>query len=309
MTKHYKSPYRQPFLAALAFHLILLGLFLFEIRFATNAPLTPSSPQEMIQATLITAAAPSEAVPTPIQNTPPTPPENQKNPEKITPVKKALLVEEKIMPPEKNIDATPEKLTNTVEIQKETEKAVALEKATQQAQIKKEAEKKAALEKQLQTQIQEQMESEEKQKKEQTHQKQQQKTIEQLLQQDLAESRPSKSTTKTTSKNKATASAAGVDNKEIDHYKSLIISAISHRWIVPENLQKGLACHLLVRVAPGGVVISVKLTHSSGNTALDHSAEAAIYKASPLPTPKESHLFNQFREFNLVVRPEGILTE
>lgn len=94
---------------------------------------------------------------------------------------------------------------------------------------------------------------------------------------------------------------------EIDKYKSLIVQSISSYWIVPENLDKGLLCQLSVRIAPGGVVLSVDIVKSSGNDLLDRSAKAAVLKASPLPVPDDPKLFNEFRTIKLNVRPEGIM--
>jgi colicin import membrane protein len=126
----------------------------------------------------------------------------------------------------------------------------------------------------------------------------------QMMQQELA------AETKTEEKSEsATAeSAAAAQNQgEIDKYKTLIIQAISQKWIVPENLSKGLEAKLLVTLAPGGMVVNVKIVKSSGDEVLDRSAETAVYKASPLPVPNDSTLFNQFRTINLIVHPEGII--
>jgi colicin import membrane protein len=39
---------------------------------------------------------------------------------------------------------------------------------------------------------------------------------------------------------------------------------------------------------------------------LDRSARAAVFKASPLPVPKEPDAFEAFRQFILKVKPELI---
>jgi colicin import membrane protein len=293
--------YRQPFLLAIAFHLILLAVILFQMRFSTDTPSAPPETQEIIQATLV-------------EPTTATQPQNTVAPTKL-PTEPKKIIEKPTLPKEKPLakptqeKASPEKAQpeDPVVTQKITEEALALEKIKQQTQIKKHAEKIAALEKQkqLQTAIKEQVEKEQPEEKAPSHLKQQ-KTIEELLAQDLAKSSSVKPHKKSVSTEK---SASQIDNKEIDRFKGLLIAAISHRWIMPENLKKGLECHLKVRLAPGGVVLSVKLIQSSGEPTLDHSAESAIYKASPLPVPKAANLFGEFREFNLVVRPEGILAE
>lgn len=92
----------------------------------------------------------------------------------------------------------------------------------------------------------------------------------------------------------------------IDEYKAKILMAISQQWIVPENMPKDIISKLLIQVGPGGVVLDVKLVQSSGNSVLDRSAIAAVRKASPLPVPADANLLDEFREINLLVRPEGV---
>jgi colicin import membrane protein len=94
---------------------------------------------------------------------------------------------------------------------------------------------------------------------------------------------------------------------EVDKYKALIIQSIAQYWIVFDNItDSGIYCQLLVRVAPGGEVLSVVLVRSSGNPVLDRSAQTAVWKASPLPVPSDPALFDTFRELNLTARPKGI---
>lgn len=94
----------------------------------------------------------------------------------------------------------------------------------------------------------------------------------------------------------------------VDKYKALIIEAIAQYWVVPSGVDKSLSTDLLIRVAPGGAVLNVQLEKSSGDDALDRSAQAAVYKASPLPVPSKSDEFEPFHEFILKVKPEYVLT-
>lgn len=93
----------------------------------------------------------------------------------------------------------------------------------------------------------------------------------------------------------------------VDKYKALIIQAISEKWVVPPQANKKLSSELLIRLAPGGVVLDVSVTKSSGDPSLDSSARAAVLKASPLPVPSESGAFESFRQFVLKVKPENIM--
>ncbi len=54
-------------------------------------------------------------------------------------------------------------------------------------------------------------------------------------------------------------------------------------------------------------MLSVQIAKSSGDPVLDRSAQTAVLKASPLPVPSKGTDFESFREFNLTVRPEGIV--
>lgn len=93
---------------------------------------------------------------------------------------------------------------------------------------------------------------------------------------------------------------------EVDKYKALIVNAIGRNWILPENVDGSLSSQFRIRLAPDGTVLEVSLTRSSGDPLLDRSAQTAIYKASPLPVPKDVETFNLFRDISLTVRPEQV---
>lgn len=92
----------------------------------------------------------------------------------------------------------------------------------------------------------------------------------------------------------------------INKYKALILQAIGQHWVVPSHVDKRLSCQLLIRLAPGGVVLEVSIMKSSGDVLLDRSARAAVLKASPLPVPDDIYSFESFRQFVLKVKPENI---
>ncbi|SRR5579883_1850156 len=94
---------------------------------------------------------------------------------------------------------------------------------------------------------------------------------------------------------------------EVNKYKALIMQAISEHWIVPPQVDKKRYCELLIRVAPGGMVLDVQVTKSSGDPALDSSARAAVFKSSPLPVPQQADAFEAFRQFVLKVKPENVI--
>jgi colicin import membrane protein len=106
----------------------------------------------------------------------------------------------------------------------------------------------------------------------------------------------------------AAAASSAQAQGEIDKYKALIIQSIAQYWIVPDNVGSGIYCKLAVRLGPGGEVLRVELIRESGNEVLDRSAKTAVLKASPLPVPEKTVLFDNFRELTLTVRPEGMTT-
>ncbi len=94
---------------------------------------------------------------------------------------------------------------------------------------------------------------------------------------------------------------------EVDKYKALIINSIAQNWIVPPHVDKNNSCTFEIRLASDGMVLGVKLMRSSGDTILDRSARTAIYKASPLPVPKNPEVFALFKVVSLTVRPEAVI--
>ena len=95
--------------------------------------------------------------------------------------------------------------------------------------------------------------------------------------------------------------------REIDRYKAQILQVIARKWILPENLNDTLSCQLRIRLAANGAVLSVQLERSSGDAILDRSARSAVFKASPLPMPKDLEISKTFREICLTVRPESVV--
>lgn len=109
----------------------------------------------------------------------------------------------------------------------------------------------------------------------------------------------------------AVASAAETQKMRgiVDKYKALILQSIGQHWLVPNGVDKSLSSELMIRVAPGGMVLDVRLVRSSGDSGLDSSARKAVFKASPLPVPSDPEEFEPFRQFILKVKPENLLAQ
>lgn len=92
----------------------------------------------------------------------------------------------------------------------------------------------------------------------------------------------------------------------VDKYMTQIKAAVQQNWQQPFQNASIFSVYE-VKLAPGGVVLSVDLAQSSGNDLLDRSGKIAILKSSPLPVPTEALLFDQFRDFKIKMTPQGAL--
>jgi colicin import membrane protein len=73
--------------------------------------------------------------------------------------------------------------------------------------------------------------------------------------------------------------------------------------VVPPNIKGNPQVEFEVVLLPTGDVLGVKLKKGSEYAAYDSAVERAIMKAQPLPVPKDSALFKDFRELHLQFRP------
>ncbi len=217
------------------------------------------------------------------------------------PPKQVAKVEPK---PEPKIEPKPEPKP---EIKKVDEEAIALKAAEKKLAAKKEAEKKAAELKKKQQELfakdllaDIKKQTDKKIKKQKDLQTAFAKT---LKEQSEASLRQSFMDEKIKMSGKLSRQSQGI----VDKYKALIIQAIGEHWLVPLQANKTLSSELMIRLAPGGAVLDVKVTRSSGDPALDSSARAAVLKSSPLPVPSDPAEFEPFRQFVLKVKPENIV--
>lgn len=93
-------------------------------------------------------------------------------------------------------------------------------------------------------------------------------------------------------------------NESIANAEAVIQQKVERYWIRPPDSNKGLICRIAVKLIPGGDVIDAQVVESSGNTAFDRSAEAAVLKASPLPWPNDPKLSATFRNFDFEFNPD-----
>jgi len=91
----------------------------------------------------------------------------------------------------------------------------------------------------------------------------------------------------------------------VDKHVEIIRQKVNRNWLRPAGSRAGLTCTVRVRIIPGGDVLDVRITKSSGNAVFDRSVETAVLKASPLPLPADRALFDRFRVLEFIFDPEG----
>ena len=131
--------------------------------------------------------------------------------------------------------------------------------------------------------------------------KQQQQKMQKLLQEQA------KAEQKELADEQAAASSAESQG-EVDKYAVMIKQAVNSQWNKPDGIAEKDFVLLSVTVAPGGMVLDVQVSSSSGNAALDRSAQAAVSKASPLPVPEDLALFDRFRTIKFKFNSQGVVS-
>lgn len=95
------------------------------------------------------------------------------------------------------------------------------------------------------------------------------------------------------------------DGREISDWYARIQNAVKSRVVLPPNIEGNPEARFEVVLLPGGEVLSATLKKSSGNPAYDTAVERAINRASPLPVPSDTDMFQgSFKELTLVFRPK-----
>lgn len=101
------------------------------------------------------------------------------------------------------------------------------------------------------------------------------------------------------------AQAGSPNAGEVDKYKGLIGNKIKQH--VNKQLcgaDKSIKVTFMIALMPTGEVMGrPKLIKESGMSSCDDAVERAILESQPLPVPSSADLFSQFRELNLVFRP------
>lgn len=79
---------------------------------------------------------------------------------------------------------------------------------------------------------------------------------------------------------------AARNSDEANRWHAQIVARITRAWIRPPSARPGITCIVSVTQVPGGEVTAVRVSSCSPDeAALRESVEAAVLRASPLPTP------------------------
>lgn len=174
--------------------------------------------------------------------------------------------------------------------QKELEKKKELEKQ-QELEKKKESEKQQELEKQKELALQKELEKQKEIQKQKELDAQRQREQAAKAQREAEAQRAAQ---------QAAAARNQVTN-EISKYKALILAKIRSRIVMPPDLPGNPIAEFSVTLLPGGDILDVRLSKSSGHVAFDNAVERAIFLSKPLPLPPDPALFNEFRSLNIKV--------
>ena len=199
--------------------------------------------------------------------------------------KKQQEVEQKLKAAEKKLaDAenkrrTEEKRLADARKKKEQETKQREQEAAKLAQIKKQQED---LEKQKKIEEQQQRKAEEErqriaaEQKKREEEEQERKQREEALKKQLAEEQKARE-----------AEQARKDQQLLRNIYAELKRRVINNFNI-SGLPPGLKCEISVRVIPGGEVLDVSITKSSGNDIFDSRAKLAVQKASPLPVPADA---------------------
>lgn len=88
---------------------------------------------------------------------------------------------------------------------------------------------------------------------------------------------------------------------EIAEYKARILAKIRRNIVMPPDLPGNPVVEFNVTLLPGGDILDVKLSKSSGFAAFDNAVERGIYLSKPLPLPPDPAMFQEFRNLSVKV--------
>ena len=299
------------FLLALSLHLGIIGLFVMNI--STDMPVAskPKKVQEIIEATILdetVVEAKAQELRQQQEN------KKQAQQKQKDDVARQLTQEKKRLQQAKNRRLLEEKLAKK---QAEKRKKVAQEEQKKLQAIKQKValEKKKRQQQEQQRFAEEKKQAQEKKRKAEAErvaeenrqieaEKQEATRIEAEKQEKIAQEKRQREN----EENLKIAAAQEAENASIARKASvdaaaLIKRKVTQNWNRPGSVSGNMKCKIKIGLIPSGDVMSAAVVESSGNSLFDDSAVRAVYKASPLPVPKDPNVFKQFRNFTFLFAP------
>ena len=99
------------------------------------------------------------------------------------------------------------------------------------------------------------------------------------------------------------ARTAARNSDDMTAYLFALQQKVVRNWSPPPSAAEGLDCEVRVRQTPRGEVLDARVVRCNGDAAVARSIEAAVRRASPLPVPRNSLLFEPTVLF--AFRPNG----
>jgi len=90
----------------------------------------------------------------------------------------------------------------------------------------------------------------------------------------------------------------GAAASALSRLTAAIKQKVENNWVRPVRSKEGISAEVQLHVGAGGIVLSVKIINSSGDSLFDRSIEAAVKKASPLPFPSDPRYLEFISTFN-----------
>lgn len=94
------------------------------------------------------------------------------------------------------------------------------------------------------------------------------------------------------------------DQSTVEQYMGLIKQKVERNWVRPAGWPPGQTCKVDIHLIPDGEVADVRIVKSCGTPLFDQSVESAVSRASPLPLPPDTALFDRFREITFNFNPK-----
>ena len=279
-------------LFSITLHIALLGMLVLSFDFSSKPLLTmPRNDQEIVKAVTVENAQVQQELQR-IKDA-----ENEK-------LKKQQDLEQKLKDLENQAARAQQQRRTEEQRLAEVKKKQAQEKQQRELEQQKlarlkqqqlELEKKRKLEEDKKNKAEEAEQLRKEEERKRAAEEQQRKAREQALKQQLAEEQRQRETAQARQDQQMLQSiAADIYRRVVNNFNK-------------SGLPPGLECELTVRTIPGGEVVNVAVSRSSGNEIFDRRAMAAVEKASPLPLPEDAATFDRLklRQIAFRFRPEG----